>query len=221
MKTEKSDSERKRSRPVEKPRKINMLKRNKIIVGIIVVIILIVASIAVIYIYPKKNSNVAGGNRIAVIDTTMGTIKVELYEDKMPITTANFIKLANDGFYNGMIFHRIKSNFMIQAGRYLPDGTQKTSPYGNIPFETSDVKHANGTISMASTGAKVGGSAEFFICDGAQPFLDGNYAAFGVVTQGLDVVHSIASEPNDGSLEPNPGGGKPLTNIVINSITIE
>ena len=128
--------------------------------------------------FPVKNSNVhnnwqmiTGGNRIAVIDTTMGTIRVELYEDKMPITTANFIKLANDGFYNGMIFHRVKDNFMIQAGRYFPDGTQKSSPYGNIQFEESDVTHVDGAISMASTGAKVGGSAEFFICDGAQSWI--------------------------------------------------
>ena len=74
---------------------------------------------------------------------------------------------------------------------------------------------------MASTAAKVGGSAEFFICDGAQTFLDGNYAAFGVVIEnGMDVVRAIAASPNDGSLEPNPGGGKPLTDIVINNIVI-
>jgi peptidyl-prolyl cis-trans isomerase B (cyclophilin B) len=73
---------------------------------------------------------------------------------------------------------------------------------------------------MASTAAQVGGSSEFFICDGAQTFLDGNYAAFGVVIEGMDVVRTIAASPNDGSLEPNPGGGKPLTDIVINNIII-
>jgi len=213
MTAEKVESERRRSRPVEKPKKVAVIKRNKARVGIILVIIaiIIIAVLAVIYIHPAKN-------RIAVIDTTMGTIRVELYEDKMPITTANFIKLANDGFYNGLIFHRIGEGFMIQGGGYYPNGTQKTSPYGNIKFETSDVTHVDGAISMASTGKKVGGSAEFFICDGAQSSLDGDYAAFGVTIEGLDVVKSIATRPNDNS--GGNGIGKPLTDVIINSITI-
>ena len=108
---------------------------------------------------------------------------------------------------------------MIQAGKSYPDGTTKTSPYGNIPFEGGG-SHVDGAISMASTGAGVGGSAEFFICDGDQTFLDGNYAAFGKVIEGIEVVRDIADDPNDGSLEPNPGGGKPLQDIIIYSITI-
>jgi len=147
----------------------------------------------------------------------MGIIKVELYEDLMPITTANFVKLVNDGFYNGMIFHRIGENFMIQTGGYMPDGTQKSSPYGNIQFESSDIKHVDGAISMASTAAKVGGSAQFFICDGAQSLLDGNYAAFGVVIEGIDVVRDIALQPHPDS---GDGTGKPITDIIINDITI-
>jgi cyclophilin family peptidyl-prolyl cis-trans isomerase len=212
MAAEKIESERRRSRPVEKPKKAAVIKRNKAKVGIILVIIaiVIIAALAVIYIHPAKN-------RVAVIDTTMGTIRVELYEDKMPITTANFIKLANDGFYNGVIFHRIGEGFMIQTGGYLPDGTQKPSPYGNIVFETSDVTHVDGAISMASTGAQVGGSTEFFICDGAQSGLDGNYAAFGVTIEGLDVVKDIAAQPHSDS---GDGTGRPTTDMIINSITI-
>jgi cyclophilin family peptidyl-prolyl cis-trans isomerase len=212
MTAEKIESERRRSRPVEKPKKAAVIKRNKAKVGIILVIIaiVIIAALAVIYIHPAKN-------RVAVIDTTMGTIRVELYEDKMPITTANFIKLANDGFYNGVIFHRIGEGFMIQTGGYLPDGTQKPSPYGNIVFETSDVTHVDGAISMASTGAQVGGSTEFFICDGAQSGLDGNYAAFGVTIEGLDVVKDIAAQPHSDS---GDGTGRPTTDMIINSITI-
>lgn len=215
MTAEKIESERRRSRPVEKQKKVAVIKRNKTRVGIILVIIamVIIAAMAVIYIHPAKN-------RIAVIATTMGTIRVELYEDKMPITTANFIKLANDGFYNGMIFHRIGANFMIQTGGYLPDGTQKSSPYGNIEFETSDVTHVDGAISMASTAAKAGGSAEFFICDGAQSFLDGNYAAFGVTVEGLEVVKNIAAQHLDENNLNDDGTGKPSTDIIINSITI-
>jgi peptidyl-prolyl cis-trans isomerase A (cyclophilin A) len=159
-------------------------------------------------------------NPIAVFDTTMGNFKIELFEDKLPITAGNFIQLVNDEFYNGMTFYRISDNFMIQAGRYFPDGSEKQSPYGRIEFEThDDVKHVDGAISMASTGAGVGGSAEFFICDGKQSFLDGNYAPFGVVIEGIEVVRNIAAQPHDNS---NPaGGGVPLQDIIINSIIIE
>jgi peptidyl-prolyl cis-trans isomerase B (cyclophilin B) len=125
-----------------------------------------------------------------------------------------------------MIFHRIKDNFMIQAGKSYPDGSQEVSPYGNIEFE-GDGSHVDGAISMASTGAGVGGSAEFFICDGAQSGLDGDYAAFGLVIEGMGVVQAIAAVEHDNSLEPTPenpylpGGGKPLIDIIINSIIIE
>ena len=111
---------------------------------------------------------------------------------------------------------------MIQAGRYAPDGSQKTSPFGTIEFETHpDVQHVDGAISMARGTDYNSASAEFFICDEAQHFLDGEYAAFGVVIEGIEVVREIASTPHDGSLEPSPGGGTPLENIIINSITIE
>ncbi len=163
-----------------------------------------------------------GGNSTAVIETSKGTITVELYEDKMPKTTDNFIKLANDGFYDGLIFHRIKDDFMIQAGSTYPNGTTKDSPYGTIEFESHpDATHVAGAISMASTSPGSGGSAQFFICDGAQHFLDGQYAAFGKVIDGMDVVREIASVEHDGSLENGPGGGQPLEDIVIESVTIE
>jgi peptidyl-prolyl cis-trans isomerase B (cyclophilin B) len=165
---------------------------------------------------------VADINPIAIIDTTMGTMVLELYEDKVPNTVENFVKLANDGFYNGTIFHRIKSGFMIQAGMQTADGTIKTSPYGAIDLETNpDVKHVDGAISMARTSDPNSATSQFFICDGVQSFLDGSYAAFGVVIVGIEVVRAIASAPNDGSLEPSPGGGKPLTDIIINGIEIE
>ncbi len=215
MASGKIESDRKRSRPLTKSNKIDTIRRNRLLfsISLIVIIIIIIAGLYLVFFQNK-----ASGNPIAIIDTSMGTIKVELYEDKMPITTANFIKLVNDGFYNGMIFHRIGENFMIQTGAYLPDGTQKSSPYGNIQYENSDVKHVDGAISMASTGAKVGGSAQFFICDGAQPNLDGNYAAFGVTIEGIDVVRAIAAQPHS---DFGDDTGKPTTDIIINSITIE
>lgn len=162
------------------------------------------------------------GNRYAVMTISggvTGTIKILLYEDKMPVTTANFIKLAQSGFYNGLIFHRIGSTFMIQGGGYYPNGTLKTDPYGPINLETSsNVTHVDGAISMARTSDKNSATSQFFICVGAQHFLDGQYAAFGVVTEGLDVVHNIAAQPQDNS--GGDGTGKPLTDIIISSITI-
>jgi cyclophilin family peptidyl-prolyl cis-trans isomerase len=217
--------------PIDKPRKrvdnppqkLQKSSRKWMYVAVVLIVIVIAAIAFVLLLNQPKNSQNNNGssaeNPVAVFDTSLGIFKVELFEDKMPTTVNNFVKLVNDGFYNGMIFYRISDNFMIQAGRYFPNGTEKFSPYGNILFETSDVKHVDGAISMASTAAKAGGSAEFFICDGAQSFLDGNYAAFGVTIEGIEVVRDIASQPQDNS---NPaGGGKPYTDIIINSITIE
>ncbi len=230
MSAKKITSERKRSRPVEKRSKLIKFKKYKLLFGFILLIIT-VAAIATVYVYTGNDTNNTDNsdnpintdnsdNPIAVFDTTMGTIKIELYEDKLPITAGNFIKLVNDGFYNGMTFYRISDDFMIQAGRHFPDGSENQSPYGTIEFEThDDVKHVDGAISMASTAAGTGGSGEFFICDGEQSFLDGNYAPFGVVIEGIEVVRDIAAQPHDNS---NPaGGGVPLEDIIINSIIIE
>jgi len=221
MTAKKSGGSRRRSRPTE-PKKAN--PNVKIIAILAVIAIVIMIAVAVLYIgsntdVNQNNDGTSEENPIAVFKTTLGTFKVELYHDKMPETCDNFVKLANDGFYDGMNFYRILDNFMIQAGRYFPDGSESQSPYGNIDFEVSDVKHVDGAISMASTGSKVGGSAEFFICDGAQAGLDGSYAAFGVTIEGLSVVHNIAAQPHDG--QHPAGGGKPNIDIVINSITIE
>ena len=217
MAAKKKNVNRKRSRPVEPKNSFLNFK----IIGIIAIIAIIIISVYFIFISFDSNDNDNNDqNPIAVIDTNKGIIQVELFEDKVPNTCENFIKLANDGFYDGMNFYRISDNFMIQAGRFFPDGSESQSPYENIEFEIhEDVKHVDGAISMASTGAGVGGSAEFFICDGEQSFLDGNYAAFGVVSEGFDVLRDIADDPHDNS---NPaGGGRPLEDIIINSITIE
>jgi cyclophilin family peptidyl-prolyl cis-trans isomerase len=107
---------------------------------------------------------------------------------------------------------------MIQAGSDFPDGSTDISPYGNIKVFEGTLSHANGMISMASTGAGEPGSTQFFICDGAQTFLDGSYAAFGKTIFGIEVVQDIADEPHDSSYEPNPGGGKPNNDIIIQKI---
>jgi len=159
---------------------------------------------------------------MAIINTTMGTIRVLLYYDKMPITTANFIKLANDGFYNGLVFHRVIHNFMIQGGGFYPNGTQKQDPYGPIKLETSpDVLHDDGAISMARTTNPNSATSQFFICDGAQHSLDGQYAAFGKVTGGMDVVRAIAAlDPNNTTTKYGNYQNWPVDDVIINSITI-
>jgi len=214
-------SRRRRSNPETKK---SPLEKKEVKIGIFIIAIIVIVAIAAAILMSGGNDNGSNneeiGNPIAVFDTTIGDFRIELFEDKTPITAANFIKLANDGFYDGMTFYRISDDFMIQGGRYFPDGSEEISPYGNIEFEThEDVKHVDGAISMASTGAQVGGSGEFFICDGEQSFLDGNYAPFGIVIEGIEVVREIAAQPHDNS---NPaGGGVPLEDIIINSITIE
>ncbi|HEB37135.1 MAG TPA: peptidylprolyl isomerase [Thermoplasmatales archaeon] len=156
---------------------------------------------------------------MAVIETNMGTIKVELYTDKMPITTENFIRLANDGFYNGLVFHRVIDDFVIQGGGYYPNGTMKKSPYGPIKLETNpDVMHVDGAISMARTSDPNSATSQFFICDGTQHFLDGQYAAFGKVIEGMDIVRAIASVNTTTKYGMQDW---PVDDVIIESITIE
>ncbi len=234
---DKTESDRKRSRPVTTIGATTKLKRNKtaMFLVIVVILLLVLGSFYVIFnMLPKTNNSetssyqddpdyiaaIAGTEYpVAVLETSKGAIAIELYNDEMPITCSNFIKLVTDKFYDGMIFHRVMDDFMIQAGKSLADGSSKTSPYENIQFEESDVTHVDGAISMASTGDRVGGSAEFFICDRAQHGLDNRYAAFGKTIYGIDVVRDIADEPEDGSYG-SVGGGKPLSDIIINHITI-
>jgi cyclophilin family peptidyl-prolyl cis-trans isomerase len=164
-------------------------------------------------------------NSIAVMNTTMGMILVELYEDKMPITTANFITLAQDGFYNGLVFHRVINDFVIQGGGYYSNGTEKISPYGPIPLEIHpDIHHLDGTIGMARTSDPDSATSQFFIDDGAQPYLEPNgsdpngYAAFGRVVKGIDVVRAIAkvdTMTKFGFMEDWP-----VDDVIIESITI-
>lgn len=213
-----SPSDKPRKRVGNPPSKNKKASKQLFYIALILIVVAIIV-VAIVLLQAPSSDEELQGNPIAVFDTSLGTFKVELFQDKMPITVNNFVKLVNDGFYDGMIFYRISDDFMIQAGRFFADGTEEFSPYGNIQFETSDVKHVDGAISMASTGAKVGGTAEFFICDGPQAFLDGNYAAFGVTIEGIDVVRAIASKPHDNSSPA--GGGKPYDDIIINFITIE
>jgi len=125
----------------------------------------------------------------ATIQTVKGAIVLELAEDDAPNTVANFINLAEKGFYDGLTFHRVIADFMVQGG--CPDGTGTGGPGYVIADELSPrQRHTRGVISMANAGPNTGGS-QFFITHVACPHLDGKHAVFGVVTSGMDVVDKI------------------------------
>ena len=151
-------------------------------------------------------------NRIAEFKTNKGNFKIELFNDKAPLTTGNFMKLVDDGFYNGLIFHRVIPNFMIQSG--CPHGTGGGGPGYTIKDEFhQDLKHdCKGVLSMANAGPNTGGS-QFFIAVAPTPWLDGHHSIFGKVIGGMDVVDAI-------SKVKTVRNDKPLEDIVINNITI-
>jgi len=157
-------------------------------------------------------------NRKAIFETNKGKFTIELYEDKAPLTTGNFIKLVNQGFYNGLIFHRVIPQFMIQAG--CPEGTGTGGPGYTIKDEFhKDLSNVRGTIAMANRGPDTGGS-QWFINVVDNTFLDFNkeprssaHPVFGKVVEGMDVVDWISSVQTDGN-------DKPVDAVVINHITI-
>ena len=126
-----------------------------------------------------------------------GIIKLELYPDIAPITVANFEKLVKEGFYDGLIFHRVIKNFMIQGGD--PTGTGMGGAKETIKGEFASngvqnpLSHTRGTVSMARSMMPDSGSSQFFICHQDAPHLDGDYAAFGHVTEGMDVVDAVCA----------------------------
>ena len=128
--------------------------------------------------------------KTATIDTNRGMIKLKLYDDKAPKTVANFEKLVKQGFYNGLKFHRVIENFMVQTG--CPQGTGTGGPGYKFPDEFHpDLKHTgSGVLSMANSGPNTNGS-QFFITHVATPWLDGKHSVFGQVVEGLDVVNAI------------------------------
>lgn len=151
-------------------------------------------------------------NRTAVFKTSMGEFSIELFEDKAPATTANFIRLAGKGFYDGLVFHRVIDKFMIQGG--CPEGTGLGGPGYTIKDEfRKDLRHsAPGILSMANAGPDTGGS-QFFITLAPTPWLDGKHAVFGKVSSGMDAVGKIGSVPTGED-------DRPARDVVINSITV-
>lgn len=152
----------------------------------------------------------------------MGTIKAELYPEKAPLTVANFVSLAKKGFFDGLIFHRVIKGFMIQGGGFTPDfGHKETASikgeFASNGFKTNDIPHKRGTLSMARTSMPNSASSQFFIMHEDAPYLDREYAAFGVVTEGLDVVDKIASSKTG---RYGYFSDVPITPVVIESLTV-
>ena len=152
-------------------------------------------------------------NKKAEFKTNKGTFIVELFNDKAPITTGNFMKLVDEGFYNKLIFHRVIPNFMIQGG--CPHGTGRGGPGYTIKDEFHpDLKHSEkGILSMANAGPNTGGS-QFFITVAETPWLDNHHAVFGKVIEGYGIVEQI-SQVQTGRKD------KPVSDVVIESVTIQ
>ena len=159
-------------------------------------------------------------NPIVIIKMQGGKeIKIELYPDKAPNTVNNFISLINNGFYDGMIFHRVISGFMIQGGD--PAGVGTGGPGYSIKgefaingFKNNDIKHLRGVISMARAMNPNSAGSQFFIMHQNSSHLDGQYAAFGKVIEGIEVVDEIASVSTDWN-------DKPKTPQIMETVTVE
>lgn len=169
-----------------------------------------------------KNDDLLSGNHHAVIDVKdYGVIKVELNADEAPITVTNFVKLAKDGFYDGLTFHRIINGFMIQGGDPEGNGTGGSDETIKGEFSANGVdnvlKHTRGAISMARSQDYDSASSQFFIMHETNDSLDGQYAVFGYVYEGMDVVDKIATSV---PVTDNNGTVEAQNQPVINSIKI-
>ena len=221
------------------------MKKSYIIIGVVVVLMLaaagIYAKINKASATTKKNENVensieqdnnvnqgsndekennmysTGTHHAEMVIKDYGTVKMELYADIAPITVANFAKLVNKGFYNGLTFHRIISGFMIQGGDPLGNGTGGSDEEIKGEFALNGVEnsisHTRGTISMARASAYNSASSQFFIMHQDYTGLDGAYAAFGKVTEGMEAADKIVSTKRDYN-------DRPLNKQEIKTITI-
>ena len=148
----------------------------------------------------------------ATIDTTEGPIGLELYPKDAPLHVNSFVFLARQGFYNGVIFHRVIPGFMIQGGD--PTGTGSGGPGYMLKAEFNKRKHTRGVLSMARTSDPDSAGSQFFLMHADSPFLDNQYTAFGKITSGIEVVDKIVNQPRDRNDRPhNPAK--------INSVTID
>jgi cyclophilin family peptidyl-prolyl cis-trans isomerase len=137
---------------------------------------------------------------LATIQTSAGPVEVELFDEDAPKTVENFRKLASDGFYDGLIFHRVIPDFMIQGG--CPEGTGTGGPGYTFEDEINQHKIVRGALAMANAGPDTNGSQFFFVTTEAAPWLDGKHTVFGQITGGMDAVDAIESTKTDSSDRP-------------------
>jgi len=147
----------------------------------------------------------------ATMNTSEGAITIELFDEDAPKTVENFRKLSSDGFYDGVIFHRIIKDFMIQGGD--PDGTGRGGPGYTFEDEFNQHKVERGALAMANAGPNTNGSQFFIVTTDAAPWLDGKHTVFGKVTGGLDVVDKIEATETD-------GGDRPRNEVRIESVQL-
>lgn len=150
-------------------------------------------------------------NKIAVMETNMGIIKLKFFPEVAPTHVQSFIHLANKGFFNGLTFHRIIDGFVIQGGCPKGDGTG--GPGYRIKAEFNNIKHQLGVLSMARSQEPDSGGSQFFICLGDLAKLDGKYTVFGTTIDGIDIVKTIGKVATD-------AGDKPLKPVIIKSVKI-
>ncbi len=149
---------------------------------------------------------------IAVVETNMGTFSFKFYPEDAPQTVASFKKLANKGFYDGLIFHRVIPGFMMQGGD--PTGTGTGGPGYTIKAEFNKHSHVAGTVSMARSGDPDSAGSQFFVCLAPASHLDGQYTVFGQVIDGMDVVDAIGKTKTD-------RGDRPIEEVVMTKVTIQ
>ena len=138
----------------------------------------------------------------ATMTTSKGTIELELFDADAPKTVGNFTKLASEGFYDGLVFHRVITGFMLQAG--CPQGTGTGGPGYTFEDEINEHLIVRGALAMANAGPDTNGSQFFIVTAEECPWLDGKHTVFGEVTAGLDVVDAIEQSPTDGRDRPTP-----------------
>jgi peptidyl-prolyl cis-trans isomerase B (cyclophilin B) len=148
----------------------------------------------------------------ATLHTNHGAIALELFDDDAPKTVDNFLKLARDGFYDGVIFHRVIPDFMIQGGD--PTGTGSGGPGYQFEDEINDHKVERGALAMANAGPNTNGSQFFIVTTQAAPWLDGKHTVFGRVTDGMDVVDTIADLDTDTR-------DRPRADVVIERVALD
>ena len=187
------------------PRRAGMRRRNRILCLALAVCFLC----GIVGCRNKNTENPEAYGETIMVEITMengGVIRLELYPEIAPETCANFVALANEGFYDGLIFHRVIKDFMIQGGD--PTGTGMGGSEKNIKGEfaangvENPLSHERGVISMARSRKYDSASSQFFICHADAKYLDGQYAAFGRVVEGMDVVDAIAETKTDANDRP-------------------